>query len=45
MEIIESIETISIDDIQLNRMCGIPIDYAMEASIQTAEPFVRMAFI
>ena len=45
VEIVEPIDSIPVNDIQLNRMCGIIIDNAIEASIQTVEPMVRLAFI
>lgn len=45
IEIVEPIHDIPIDDIQLNRMCGIIIDNAIEASMQVVDSLVRLAFI
>ncbi|MGA3598927.1 sensor histidine kinase [Lysinibacillus agricola] len=45
VEIVEDIERIALDEIQLNRMCGILLDNALEASKNAPEPWVRLAFI
>lgn len=45
IEIVEPIKSIPINDIQLNRMCGIIIDNAIEASIGIEKPLIRLAFI
>jgi len=45
VEIVEDIERIALDEIQLNRMCGILLDNALEASKNAPEPWIRLAFI
>jgi len=45
VEIVEDIDRIALDEIQLNRMCGILLDNALEASKNATEPWIRLAFI
>jgi len=45
VEIVEEIDRIALDEIQLNRMCGILFDNALEASKHATEPWIRLAFI
>lgn len=45
VEVVEDIDRIALDEIQLNRMCGILLDNALEASKNTTEPWIRLAFI
>jgi len=45
VEIVEEIDRIALDEIQLNRMCGIILDNALEASKNAKEPWIRLAFI
>ncbi|MCT1726597.1 MULTISPECIES: sensor histidine kinase [Lysinibacillus] len=45
IEIVEKIDRIALDEIQLNRMCGILLDNALEASKHATEPWIRLAFI
>lgn len=45
VEIVEDIDRIALDEIQLNRMCGILLDNALEASKNAPEPWIRLAFI
>ncbi|MEK5230290.1 GHKL domain-containing protein [Lysinibacillus sp. FSL K6-0232] len=45
VEIVEDIDSIGLDEIQLNCMCGILLDNALEASKNSIEPWIRLAFI
>ncbi|MEA0553737.1 GHKL domain-containing protein [Lysinibacillus irui] len=45
VEIVEDIDRIALDEIQLNRLCGILLDNALEASKNATEPWIRLAII